>query len=98
MSSVPHAHLLGSVRRSEADLPSPSVRVAWEVPRPAGEFFMSTCFLHIHDSNMYHYINMVNFRQAAEDADKSSDGSEISNNDVINVTEALDPNDEHLGY
>ena len=36
---------LGLVRRSEADLPGPSISGAREVARPAGEFFASTRLL-----------------------------------------------------
>ena len=39
---------------------------------------------------MYHYMNMVDFKPAAKDAGKSGDESEISNNNVINITK------EHL--
>jgi len=60
-----------------------------------GEFFMSTHFLarlvghviNIHCSNMYYYINIVDFKSAAEDASKSGDESEVSNNNIINITE-----------
>ena len=77
---------LGSVLQSEADLPNSSVREA------------STRFLvcslghvnNIHNNNMYHYVNMVDVKPAAEDSGKSGDASEISNNNVINITK------EHL--
>ena len=48
-----------------------------------GEIFAST---HVLARSVGHVINMVEFMSAAKDADKSGDRSEISNNNIINVT------------
>ena len=94
MSSAPHVRLLGSILRSKADCLS----LAYvERGDPSGEIFASTRFLarlvgHIFSihNNMYHYINTVEIKSAAEDAGIAGDGFEINTSNIINVTE------EHL--
>jgi len=48
----------------------------------------------IHDSNMYHYVNMVEIKSAAEDAGIAGDGFEINTGNIINVTEEHHNNDQ----
>jgi len=84
--SAPHTHLFSLVRQSKADLPALAY-VEREDSLSGGEIFAST---HVLARSVGHVINMVEFMPAAKDADKSGDRFEISNNNVINVTE------EHL--
>jgi len=41
----------------------------------------------LHDSNMYHYINTIEIKLAAEDACTTGDGFEVHTNNIIQVIE-----------
>ena len=50
--------------------------------------------INIHGSNMYHYVNMVEIKSAAEDAGIAGDGFAINTGNIINVTEEHLKNDQ----